>query len=211
MEAPTAVRLAAFLTALRQFAPEDRPVTPAGTSPPGPCATGTARPGPPSRRPAARSMSRRRPTLEGAAPLAPGWDRPPVWFHGDFHTGNLLTVGGRLSADFGGLGIGDPACDLTIAFTLMTAGRRSAWTTTPGHGASAGPHHRLERLHLIWPGRPTGPRTDDPADHRGSDRLSTCGRAVTQRGRCQGARRRCSARAPASGGPCSRPGSATGR
>jgi aminoglycoside phosphotransferase (APT) family kinase protein len=32
-------------------------------------------------------------------------------------------VDGRLSAviDFGGLGIGDPACDLTIAFTLMSA------------------------------------------------------------------------------------------
>ena len=27
-----------------------------------------------------------------AALSAPGWDRPPVWFHGDFHTGNLLTV-----------------------------------------------------------------------------------------------------------------------
>ena len=62
--------------------------------------------------------------LWDAALRAPGWDRPPVWFHGDFHTGNLLTVGGRLSAviDFGGLGIGDPACDLTIAFTLMSAG-----------------------------------------------------------------------------------------
>ena len=56
-----------------------------------------------------------------AALAAPGWQRPAVWFHGDFHTGNLLTVDGRLSAviDFGGLGVGDPACDLTIAFTLM--------------------------------------------------------------------------------------------
>jgi aminoglycoside phosphotransferase (APT) family kinase protein len=56
-----------------------------------------------------------------AALAAPGWQRPAVWFHGDFHIGNLLTVDGRLSAviDFGGLGIGDPACDLTIAFTLM--------------------------------------------------------------------------------------------
>lgn len=62
-----------------------------------------------------------------AALAAPGWDRPPVWFHGDFHTGNLLTVDGRLSAviDFGGLGIGDPACDLTIAFTLLSAPGRA--------------------------------------------------------------------------------------
>jgi aminoglycoside phosphotransferase (APT) family kinase protein len=56
-----------------------------------------------------------------AALEAPPWDRPPVWFHGDFHTGNLLTVDGRLSAviDFGGLGVGDPATDLQIAYTLM--------------------------------------------------------------------------------------------
>jgi aminoglycoside phosphotransferase (APT) family kinase protein len=67
--------------------------------------------------------------LWDAALRAPGWDRPPVWFHGDFHTGNLLTIDGRLSAviDFGGLGIGDPACDLTIAFTLMSAGSRAAF------------------------------------------------------------------------------------
>ncbi|GCD97904.1 aminoglycoside phosphotransferase family protein [Embleya hyalina] len=67
--------------------------------------------------------------LWDAALNAPGWERPPVWFHGDFHTGNLLTVDGRLSAviDFGELGIGDPACDLTIAFTLMSAESRSVF------------------------------------------------------------------------------------
>ncbi|MFI6390336.1 aminoglycoside phosphotransferase family protein [Nonomuraea sp. NPDC050547] len=60
---------------------------------------------------------------------APEWGRDPVWFHGDFHTGNLLTVGGRLSAviDFGGLGAGDPACDLTIAYTLMSPAGRTAF------------------------------------------------------------------------------------
>jgi aminoglycoside phosphotransferase (APT) family kinase protein len=60
---------------------------------------------------------------------APGWNRPPVWFHGDFHTGNLLTVGGRLSAviDFGGLGFGDPARDLMMPFSLMTARARAAF------------------------------------------------------------------------------------
>jgi aminoglycoside phosphotransferase (APT) family kinase protein len=63
---------------------------------------------------------------------APGWDRPPVWVHGDFHTGNLLTVDGRLSAviDFGELGIGDPACDLIVAFTLMSAKSRAAFRAT---------------------------------------------------------------------------------
>ncbi|MFF3484468.1 aminoglycoside phosphotransferase family protein [Streptomyces sp. NPDC002701] len=69
-----------------------------------------------------------------AALSAPGWDGPPVWFHGDFHTGNLLTVAGRVSAviDFGGLGIGDPACDLIIAYTLMSAGSRAAFRATLG-------------------------------------------------------------------------------
>ncbi|MDK9498575.1 aminoglycoside phosphotransferase family protein [Streptomyces katrae] len=65
---------------------------------------------------------------------APAWHRPPVLVHGDFHTGNLLTVGGRLSAviDFGELGIGDPACDLTIAFTLMSAASRAVFRAALG-------------------------------------------------------------------------------
>lgn len=69
-----------------------------------------------------------------AALSAPGWERPPVWFHGDFHTGNLLTLDGRLSAviDFGGLGIGDPACDMTVAFTSMSAASREVFRAALG-------------------------------------------------------------------------------
>jgi aminoglycoside phosphotransferase (APT) family kinase protein len=65
---------------------------------------------------------------------APGWNRPPVWFHGDFHTGNILTVNGRVSAviDFGGLGVGDPARDMTIAFTLMSRTTRAVFRTGLG-------------------------------------------------------------------------------
>ncbi|MER6509480.1 aminoglycoside phosphotransferase family protein [Nonomuraea sp. NPDC001636] len=72
--------------------------------------------------------------LWDAAMSAPGWDRAPVWFHGDFHTGNVLTVGGRVSAviDFGGLGLGDPAADLMIAFTLMSAGSRAVFRAALG-------------------------------------------------------------------------------
>ncbi|MDQ0840567.1 aminoglycoside phosphotransferase (APT) family kinase protein [Streptomyces sp. V1I6] len=72
--------------------------------------------------------------LWNGALSAPGWDRSPVWFHGDFHTGNLLTSNGCLSAviDFGGLGIGDPACDLMIAFTLMSANSRAAFRDALG-------------------------------------------------------------------------------
>lgn len=72
--------------------------------------------------------------LWDAALAAPPWDRPPVWCHGDLHTGNLLTVGGGLSAviDFGELGSGDPACDLTIAFTLMSPRCRQVFRAALG-------------------------------------------------------------------------------
>ena len=49
---------------------------------------------------------------------APTWNREGVWVHGDLLPGNLLVVNGRLSAviDFGGLNVGDPACDLQPAW-----------------------------------------------------------------------------------------------
>ncbi|MDI9819765.1 MULTISPECIES: aminoglycoside phosphotransferase family protein [unclassified Legionella] len=53
--------------------------------------------------------------------LASTWQKSPVWVHGDIATGNLLVNDGRLSAviDFGQLGLGDPACDLAIAWTFF--------------------------------------------------------------------------------------------
>lgn len=49
------------------------------------------------------------------------WQRAPVWVHGDISAGNLLVQEGRLSAviDFVGLAIGDPACDLVIAWKFF--------------------------------------------------------------------------------------------
>jgi aminoglycoside phosphotransferase (APT) family kinase protein len=69
-----------------------------------------------------------------AALGAPAWDRPPVWFHGDLHPGNLLTVGGRITAviDFGELGLGDPSRDMAIAFTLMSARARAVFRAVLG-------------------------------------------------------------------------------
>lgn len=60
---------------------------------------------------------------------APVWDGPPVWIHGDLHTGNLLVHNGRLSAviDFGGLAVGDPACDFVAAWTLFSGESRDAF------------------------------------------------------------------------------------
>jgi aminoglycoside phosphotransferase (APT) family kinase protein len=63
------------------------------------------------------------------AALNATWHGPPVWLHGDFAAGNLLVKGGRLSAviDFGCSGVGDPACDLTIAWTLLSGESREAF------------------------------------------------------------------------------------
>jgi aminoglycoside phosphotransferase (APT) family kinase protein len=63
------------------------------------------------------------------AALAAGWRGAPVWVHGDVSAGNLLVRGGRLSAviDFGCCGVGDPACDLAIAWTLFSGESREAF------------------------------------------------------------------------------------
>jgi aminoglycoside phosphotransferase (APT) family kinase protein len=57
------------------------------------------------------------------------WRGPPVWFHGDVAAGNLLVRDGRLAAviDFGTSGVGDPACDVTIAWTLLSGESRDAF------------------------------------------------------------------------------------
>ncbi|MFF8446587.1 aminoglycoside phosphotransferase family protein [Streptomyces leeuwenhoekii] len=130
-----AVELAGFLAALQRFAPEDIPA-------------GNAREDLTGRPLSDRDRATRLAIAEvdgvfeaaamtelwDAALSAPGWGRSPVSFHGDFHTGNLLTVDGRLSAviDFGGLGTGDPACDLVIAFSLMSADSRAVFRDALG-------------------------------------------------------------------------------
>jgi aminoglycoside phosphotransferase (APT) family kinase protein len=60
---------------------------------------------------------------------APAWSDAPVWIHGDLQAGNLLTVTGHLHAviDFGCLGVGDPACDLMVAWNLLDAASRSTF------------------------------------------------------------------------------------
>lgn len=63
------------------------------------------------------------------AALAAPYEGPPVWFHGDIAGGNLLVRDGRLAAvlDFGTSGVGDPACDLVIAWTLFSGESRAAF------------------------------------------------------------------------------------
>ena len=57
---------------------------------------------------------------------APPWTGPDVWIHGDLKSDNLLRVGDEITAvlDFGGLGVGDPACDLIVAWDLLTPENR---------------------------------------------------------------------------------------
>lgn len=62
-----------------------------------------------------------------AALEAPAWKESPVWIHGDLQPLNLLVHQGRLNAviDFGGLGVGDPACDLQVAWNFLSADARN--------------------------------------------------------------------------------------
>jgi len=68
------------------------------------------------------------------ASLATAWHGPPVPFHGDVAAGNLLVRDGRLSAviDFGTSGVGDPSCDLAIAWTLLEGEDRVAFRAAIG-------------------------------------------------------------------------------
>ncbi|KTD53866.1 aminoglycoside phosphotransferase [Legionella quateirensis] len=64
--------------------------------------------------------------------LSTSWQNLPVWVHGDVSVGNLLLSQGKLSAviDFGQLAIGDPACDLAIAWTLFEGKSRGIFFET---------------------------------------------------------------------------------
>ncbi|ROQ68300.1 aminoglycoside phosphotransferase (APT) family kinase protein [Streptomyces sp. 840.1] len=71
------------------------------------------------------------------AALAAPWRGEPVWFHGDIASGNLLVADGELTAviDFGTSGVGDPACDLVIAWGLFSGESREAFRQAVGQDA----------------------------------------------------------------------------
>ena len=64
-----------------------------------------------------------------AALQVPAWRGPPVWLHGDLTPLNLLVERGEIRAviDFGCLGVGDPACDVIVAWNLFSAETRAAF------------------------------------------------------------------------------------
>lgn len=64
-----------------------------------------------------------------AAARGSAWQHAPVWVHGDLAPDNLLVRDGKLAAviDFGSSAVGDPACDLVIAWTLFDGEARAAF------------------------------------------------------------------------------------
>jgi aminoglycoside phosphotransferase (APT) family kinase protein len=65
---------------------------------------------------------------EHALAAAP-WDGPPVWHHGDLDVRNWLVRDGRISGviDWGSMGVGDPACDVMVAWKLHSSAARDAF------------------------------------------------------------------------------------
>ena len=63
------------------------------------------------------------------AALESTWRSSGVWVHGDISASNMLVRDGRLVAviDFGICGVGDPACDLVIAWTFFSGKSREAF------------------------------------------------------------------------------------
>jgi aminoglycoside phosphotransferase (APT) family kinase protein len=63
--------------------------------------------------------------LWAAALAAPPWAGPPVWVHGDLLPGNVVVHGGRLASviDWSATGVGDPACELMVAWSLADDAR----------------------------------------------------------------------------------------
>lgn len=80
--------------------------------------------------------------IDGAAVLAvweealaaPPHQGPGVWVHGDLHPSNFLVRDGRVVAvlDFGLLGVGDPACDLFVAWNYLDEPARRVFRQVTG-------------------------------------------------------------------------------
>ncbi|HEX6702276.1 MAG TPA: phosphotransferase, partial [Gaiellaceae bacterium] len=65
---------------------------------------------------------------------APPWTGRPVWVHGDLLNGNLILERGRLTGviDWSGVGVGDPACDLIVAWGSIPRELRPAFRAAVG-------------------------------------------------------------------------------
>jgi aminoglycoside phosphotransferase (APT) family kinase protein len=61
-----------------------------------------------------------------AALAVPVWDKEPVWIHGDIHAANIVVRNAQVAGiiDFGLSALGDPACDLALAWSYLPADTR---------------------------------------------------------------------------------------
>ncbi|MCL7382448.1 aminoglycoside phosphotransferase family protein [Streptomyces sp. 35G-GA-8] len=110
-------------------------------------------------------VDKKRATEVWQAALAAEWRGEPVWFHGDLAAGNLLVDGGELSAviDFGTSGVGDPACDLTIAWTMFREDSRAAFRQAVGQDDGT---WARARGWALWKSALTVAECPDPRDER---------------------------------------------
>jgi aminoglycoside phosphotransferase (APT) family kinase protein len=102
-----------------------------------------------------------------AEALETPWDGVERWLHGDVAAGNLLLVDGRLAAviDFGTCGVGDPACDLAVAWTLMGADARAVFRDRLGPDDATWARGRGWALwKALWTCAATVDDTADPED-----------------------------------------------
>ncbi len=64
------------------------------------------------------------------------WAHAPTWIHGDLHGANMLVDGGVISGviDFGDVCAGDPATDLSIAWSMFDTDDRAVFRAAAGRG-----------------------------------------------------------------------------
>jgi aminoglycoside phosphotransferase (APT) family kinase protein len=100
--------------------------------------------------------------------LASTWHSAPVWIHGDVAPGNLLVREGRLCGviDFGSCAAGDPACDLVIAWTLLSGPSRAAFRRAMSLDPATWQRARgwaLWKALITWAAHPHEQLAADPA------------------------------------------------
>jgi aminoglycoside phosphotransferase (APT) family kinase protein len=158
-----AADLAAFLTALRRMSADDGP--PAG-------AHSSNRGGPVSAwdEQTRTTIDVLAGTIDGdgaiavwEAAMTSRWEGPNVWVHGDITGSNLLIGDDRLCGviDFGCAAVGDPACDLTAAWTMFEGSNRRAFVQAAAYDDDTWSRARgwaLWKALIAIPGRPP----DDP-------------------------------------------------
>ena len=118
------------------------------------------------------------------AVIAPVWQGPRLWLHGDLHPANVVVRDGMLAGviDFGEMCAGDPATDLSAAWILLPVGAASRFFDAYGQADEATITRArgwavLRALGLIEIGRngrlglPAGKPTWEPAGYATLERV----------------------------------------